>query len=508
MVLAVIVAAGYFYKERPSDGGPRPFRTTVTLSVPSPVPEEGASSDADVTEVPDVLFRGQQALALSQDTRDAALAAAPPGDANVGFSATVDDDQIVLTVSSEDREVSQAVAGAYAAAFSQARRDLVGDDLANQQRALLETIEQLRTRLQTTEAELRARFAELPPVVAPQPEDEDASAPFVVPFTPDQNLDSILLLYERNSLYSRINDAQFELAELRVDAETPGSFAVIIGENTSQAAAEQTASLLGPLVGILVAGLVLGLGSALLLDRMDHTIRHADRAARALSAPLLSRIPSRRGRRGEATVLLHPDSPRTEAFRDLAATCVATDRLPRAIMVTTPRGDVHDDVAANFAAALADLGVRVALVATSPRQSWYLAPFEVEDSPRATLPELLGEAHAGHLNGQVRGRLARTDRNPNLVVLAPGDDPDLSVALDGLPPLLQAMVDSEIDVTVIAGPALLDDSSATIVAWATRAVLWAIQAGEITQEEASTGAARLELAGVTAFGVAVVGAES
>ena len=40
-------------------------------------------------------------------------------------------------------------------------------------------------------------------------------------------------------------------------------------------------------------------------------------------------------------------------------------------MVSTPKGTVHDTVAANFAAALAALGVRVALIGTVPRQKWF-----------------------------------------------------------------------------------------------------------------------------------------
>ena len=39
--------------------------------------------------------------------------------------------------------------------------------------------------------------------------------------------------------------------------------------------------------------------------------------------------------------------------------------------MTSPLGDIQDTVAANFAAALASLGVHVALVGTSPRQAWF-----------------------------------------------------------------------------------------------------------------------------------------
>ena len=185
---------------------------------------------------------------------------------------------------------------------------------------------------------------------------------------------------------------------------------------------------------------------------------------------------------------------------------MATDRLPNAIMVTTPEGDTCDDVAANFAAALASLGLQVALVATSPRQSWYLERFTIPVVDGADLSELLDQAHQGRLNGEARRRLARTDLTPNLVVVPPAPEAPLAVPLDGLPPLLDALASSDIDVTVIAGPPLLEDANATIVAWATRSVLWAVQVGVVTRRAASESAARLELASVRPFGVVMVGA--
>jgi Mrp family chromosome partitioning ATPase len=70
--------------------------------------------------------------------------------------------------------------------------------------------------------------------------------------------------------------------------------------------------------------------------------------------------------------------------------------------------------------------------------------------------------------------------------------------------LLQALSDGGVDVTVISGPPLLEEADATIVAWATRNVLWAIIPGEVTRAEARAAAARMELAGVTPFGVVMV----
>jgi len=176
-------------------------------------------------------------------------------------------------------------------------------------------------------------------------------------------------------------------------------------------------------------------------------------------------------------------------------------------MVTSPVGTAHDWVAANFASALAALGLRVALVATTPRQAWFTnsgddAP--PESATRLTLPDLLARAQRGSLNGELTHDLVATDM-ANLVVVPPGGPDALDGTLDGLPPLLAAFSQAEFDVTVVAGPALLDDPAATIVAWSTRHVLWAVELGGVTEADAREAASRLQLAGVDAFGVALVG---
>ena len=183
---------------------------------------------------------------------------------------------------------------------------------------------------------------------------------------------------------------------------------------------------------------------------------------------------------------------------------IATDRLPKAIMVSTPTGDAHAQVAANFAAALSRLGLKVALVAMSVDQDWYLEAFTLNRQGMVRLPELLERAHTGTLPAGWRDRLPVTEYAPNLVVVPPANEPVLHLPIDGLPALLQELSDGGVDVTVIAGPPLLEEADATIVAWATRNVLWAIIPGEVTRAEARAAAARMELAGVTPFGVVMV----
>ena len=94
-------------------------------------------------------------------------------------------------------------------------------------------------------------------------------------------------------------------------------------------------------------------------------------------------------------------------------------------MVSTPTGDAHAQVAANFAAALSRLGLKVALMAMSVDQDWYLEAFTLNRDGMVRLPELLERAHSGTLPAGWRDRLPVTEYAPNLVVVPPADEPML-----------------------------------------------------------------------------------
>ena len=155
----------------------------------------------------------------------------------------------------------------------------------------------------------------------------------------------------------------------------------------------------------------------------------------------------------EFAVIAEPNSLAAEAYRGLAAMSIATDRLPKAIMVSTPTGDAHAQVAANFAAALSRLGLKVALVAMSVDQDWYLEAFTLNRHGMVRLPELLERAHTGTLPAGWRDRLPVNEYAPNLVVVPPANEHVLHLPIDGLPALLQELSDGGVDVTVIAGSA-------------------------------------------------------
>jgi Mrp family chromosome partitioning ATPase len=513
VLTAAVLGAYLFTREETRE--PDTYRTEVVLLVPVGFPTEEADRNDDTplvatpADTPTALLSGQQRMATSPEVRQATLEASnrPVNDASIRLSSSLDaGGTMTLVVVTPDAATSETVATNYAAAFIDARRQVATSSSEASRQALLSSIETLQRRLADVEAQLRGRIGPLlppPALTAPTDGEDESNAAIQIPAGAD--LETTLLLYERNVLANHIVEQQTRYGELAVAGTAPSPFAQILEQRPTRLIAGDESSPLVPSALILLGGAILGIGGAVVADRLDHSIRSPRAAAGAFSAPVLATISQRRRGESRFALLDSPESPRSQAFRNLAATSVATDRLPQAIVVSTPRGDAHDEVAANFAAALASLGVQVALVPTSSSQAWYLDPFPEPTETTADLPHLLQQAHAGRLNGQVRPQLLASELRPNLFTLPPGPAFDDSAPLDGLLPLLEALNSSGIDITVIAGPALLGDANATIATWSTRSVLWAVEVGKVTQQEASEAAARLELAGVDAFGVVVVG---
>jgi Mrp family chromosome partitioning ATPase len=419
----------------------------------------------------------------------------------LGFSQSETGDIITLTATSPDSALAQSAAASFTEAFTRARRQLVSSRSTGGQTSARTNLNILNDRLDVVEGELDDAGVTPPPVVEGS---EDDPTP-VLDLPPGTPTDTVLLAYERNTLINRIRDLQVQYADLGSQALTPQSYAEVVERPAPVQIVPPTPSPIGPAAIILGVGLLLALVTPVVIDRLDRTIEGASAAAGALGAPVLAAVPGMS--RSERRRLAPAGTGQETAYRSLAATSLATDRLPGAILVTAPTGDVQDVVAANFAVGLAQLGVRVALMATSPRQTWYAeATGATEPRAGSSFGELLQRAHSGTLRHDVAPELSPT--SVDCLWLIPALETDDDVLFDGLPPLIKALSQSSIDVTVIAGPSLLDEPDATIIAWATRSVLWAVEAGTVDEPASREAAARLELAGVTPFGIAFVGGES
>ncbi|MCU1467947.1 MAG: hypothetical protein JWM72_3875 [Actinomycetia bacterium] len=532
--LLACIGVGIFLYSRLHDKPPVRYRAVVTVQIApgsgAPQKAKSGSNQTTVTAAPIVQTNVATKLALATPTRVAALKAGgvPATTRTVTWSARLlpDTHFVALSVTAPNRTLANQVARGWGIAFAQARVKASSASILKQRGTIYADIVRFSNELRSVDL----RLAKLMPRIyggiqrldrdfgagSPNSQPSATNGAPAKPPIPDNASPFILkLAYERPRLLDQISTLADKSAELAQTQVTPDAFATVVATAPAVPLTQSRSTAL-PAAGGLLGGLALGIGLAVAVDRRDRRIRDPKAAAAAFQAPVLSLVPSSTD--SDYVILSNPLSNVAEAYRGLAATSIATDRLPKAIMVSTPHGDAHEEVAANYAAALSRFGLKVALIATSPDQAWYADRFISHDqsgnggstdvattSHGSTFPELLAAAHAGTLNGQLRDGLPTDDRAPNLVVVPPSDEAPAQLPVDGLPPLLLALADAGIDIVVVSGPALLEDADATIVAWATRCVLWAIVEGEITSTEARAAAARLELAGVVPFGVVMVG---
>jgi Mrp family chromosome partitioning ATPase len=504
-IVLVAIGLGLFLFLRDQTRPPDRWEASVQILVPART-EEGELPEG----VPPMLLQGQSAIALgSEVTRNAAKAAGIPEDAQddlaFDFGFNERGDVYILTVTAPTEEQSQALVDSYGAAYIEKRRDLVAQRSEGSSQGAELSLARLQERFNEVDAELQrldpALAASLPDSVDPPDEGSGTAQgtedePPLVRLAPSTPLDVQLLVSERQELLSRIGIARRTYARDSSDVLLPQSFAQIVEQVAPENVTPAPPTPWIPVAAAVGVAVLLAFGVPVLLDRIDHSIRDSHTAGVALAAPVLSTIPASPASHVDA--LARPESLRGRAYRTLATASVATDQLPRAIVVTAPVGHTQDSVAANFAAALADLGLRVVLVPTHERQSWYA------DAPEGALklPDFLALAYTGRLNGEVSHQLEPTPVE-NLRILPHGNT-EADALIDGLPPLLRAFAEGGVDVTVIAAPSILEDPSATILAWSTRSVLWVVETGEVTQQEANEAAAKLELAGASPFGIAVV----
>jgi Mrp family chromosome partitioning ATPase len=504
-VVLVAIGLGLFLFLRDQTRPPDRWEASVQILVPART-EEGELPEG----VPPMLLQGQSTIATGSEVTDqAASVAGIPEDArdNLTFDFDTNErgDIYILTVTAPTEEQAQALADGYASAYTAARRDMVAERSSGSSQGAELSLAQFQERFIEVESELGRLapelLASLPDSAQPdsaQPGDERAGTDDerVLSLPPRTPREIQKLAYERQELLRDIEAARQAYARGSTDALVPQPFATIVERVPVEDVTPAQPTPLIPVGAAVGLAAILALGVPVLLDRIDHSIRDSHTAGVALAAPVLSTIPASPASHVDA--LARPESPRGRAYRTLATASVATDQLPRAIVVTAPVGRTQDSVAANFAAALADLGLRVVLVPTHERQSWYA------DAPDGALklPDFLALAYTGRLNGEVSQQLEPTPVE-NLRILPHGNT-EADALIDGLPPLLRAFAEGGVDVTVIAAPSILEDPSATILAWSTRSVLWVLETGEVTQQEANEAAAKLDLAGASPFGVAVV----
>jgi polysaccharide biosynthesis transport protein len=139
-------------------------------------------------------------------------------------------------------------------------------------------------------------------------------------------------------------------------------------------------------VGV-IFGLMLGVGTAYLRDRLDDRVRDRADLGHCLNAPVLTDIPA--VRRGAMRPEAAPGSALAEAYRHLRARIspllVSPDGQGRVVLVTSAQpGEGRTSVATNLAVVMARTGARVLLVDADLRNRALSHRFQVRGQPGLT----------------------------------------------------------------------------------------------------------------------------
>jgi polysaccharide biosynthesis transport protein len=222
----------------------------------------------------------------------------------------------------------------------------------------------------------------------------------------------------------------------------------------------------------LLAGLVLGVSLALLLEYLDDRIRSKEQLDKLVpGVPVLGLIPvhSARATGGRLVSLAQPSSPAAEAYRSLktALQFVGVERPPRVLQVTSPNAeDGKSSVASNLAVVLARGGQKVVLVDGDLR--------------RAVLHDVFGLSNAVGFTsvflGQVElaGALQPVPDVENLTVLTSGPtppNPSELLSTKQTAEIFSALQDSHELVVVDCTPVLPVADAVAVSAWTDATVL-------------------------------------
>lgn len=219
----------------------------------------------------------------------------------------------------------------------------------------------------------------------------------------------------------------------------------------------------------LVAGLVLGIAIAFVLDLLDSSIRGREQLEASTGLPVLGQLPAA-GPDDEGTGAA---TATTEAVRSLRTSVqlLVLDRGVRRVLLAPVRsGDDAADAAAELAASLAAAGQRVLLVDADLRAPSLHRRFALPAAPGLT-DVLAGDDAAD--------RVRAVDHVPGLSLLPAGDPVDDATRVLGLDRAREAFgrLGEEHDVVLVLGPALLPLADARILGRLVDAVVLVVAQG-------------------------------
>jgi succinoglycan biosynthesis transport protein ExoP len=179
-----------------------------------------------------------------------------------------------------------------------------------------------------------------------------------------------------------------QLAQLEVAGATASTGLQLVTPAVTPTSPSSPKPVQDAILGLL-AGLVLGIGAALLRDNLDDTLTSGESVEQIVDAPVLASVPVvaswRKKSRTVVISVTDPTSQPAEAYRSLRTSLqfAGQDRPLRTILVTSPNaGDGKTMTTVNLGAVFAQAGARVVLVSCDLRRpglSQFFAPSEQAD---------------------------------------------------------------------------------------------------------------------------------
>lgn len=464
VLVCLVLGAGY--------GLTRPdvFRSQSEIALPAPSTTQTATQ---VTE--DV----QTELAVIRSDLVAERAAEAVGDvddprdllANLTVEAPPEARVLVVVYRASSAEAAQDGAKAFAEGYIAVKE-------AEQQAAIDEQVERYSERIATLDEGVAAQDAIL--ARADEDSNEFRSA--------ERN---------RDDLASNKADLELELAAVQSQPVDGGT--IITPARLPRQA--QAKGLGRTLAAAIAAGLVLGLGAAFVLDRLDTRVRGAADLQQVLGVQSLGSIPvfpERYRRPGTALVTVHaPNGPEADAFRRLRTSVLLAvrDAGVRTLAVTSSVADEgKTTVAANLAVAMAQGGRRVLLVSADLRRAGIEELFDLPDAPGLT-DVLLFRASVDEVERKV-GDLVVITRG------SPVDNPTDLLGSESTAGAVTALAHG-FDLVIFDTPPVLAVADVLVLAPHLDTTLLVVSLAQASTAQVSEAGAELTLAGANVLGAAL-----
>ena len=382
----------------------------------------------------------------------------------VGVTVPPNTSVLNITCDATSARGAQSCAQAFANAYLTNRGTTAAADVKAKQASLAQQVKTLNTELAVVSGQLGALPATSP--------------------------DRQLLQGRQTVIVNQLTDLQSQISALSSTNLDPGD---ITKDALLPAKASWPIVPINLAVGTL-AGLLLGIGLAVVRDRLDRRIWATRDVEGELLLPVLAEVGMPRGQ----SLVVEPSSSAGQAYYGLRNAIMSGGRHPRphAVLVASPSGPAAAAVAVNLATTLAHSGQRVALVCP------------VSDSPTIAFLGLHGDAGLADIAQgatTVTDVARRVDGVPGLVVVPPGREP-LSVAQLHSRSVADAFATlrDSVDMLIVEAPPLHTGAMSQALAGFVDGVVLVVEARRTTRPEIGDAQRTFEIVAAPVLGAVLV----